>query len=257
MGFLFNGVHSKDMKIKARLTSWQASPAPRNSYEIVPGKIGIADFGCDSSERYIKINCSIYPQRSFEDLIKLLDDISAWLDPMQGLKQLVLDDVPDRYFLARLNTEIDCERILSRAGAFEFTFICPAPNGYALTDEHFAISLTGSRIVTRNIGNIDSYPVYQLKGNIEAASSSYITIITNGEELKLTGKLSSDEILVIDSSLLTAKVTDLNGKTLRNGLPILEELNFPILHKGNNEIKINTNSASFTELNILSNSCWR
>ena len=257
MGFTFNGVHSKDMKLKARLTNWQASPSIRNSYEIVPGKIGIADFGCDSSERYIKISCNIYPQRSFKNLIKILDDISAWLNPMEGLKQLVLDDVPDRYFFARLNTEIDCERILSSAGAFELTFICPDPNGYALIDEHFTLSHTGNHIVTRNIGNIDSYPVYQLKGNIEAASSSYITIITNGEELKLTGKLSSNEILVIDSSLLTAKVTDLNGNTLKNGLPILEELNFPVLYRGNNEIIINTNSASFTELNILSNSCWR
>lgn len=257
MGFIFNGVHSKDMKVKARLTSWQASPAIRNSYEAVPGKIGVADFGCDSSERYIKVSCNIYPQRTFENLVKVLDDIAAWLSPMEGLKQLVLDDIPDRYFLARLNTEIDCERILSSAGAFELTFICPDPSGYALTDEHFTLSLTGSHIVTRNIGNTDSYPIYQLKGNIEAASSSYITIITNGEELKLTGKLSSNEILVIDSLLLTAKVTDLNGNTLRNGLPILEELNFPVLHRGNNEIKINTNSASFTELNILSNSCWR
>ncbi len=77
MGFTFNGVHSKDMKTKARLTSWQASPAPRNSYEIVPGKVGISDFGCDSSERYIKISCNIYPQRKLENLIKALDDISA------------------------------------------------------------------------------------------------------------------------------------------------------------------------------------
>jgi hypothetical protein len=43
MGFIYNGISSKNMKIKARLTSWQASPALRNSYEMVPGKAGVAD----------------------------------------------------------------------------------------------------------------------------------------------------------------------------------------------------------------------
>lgn len=257
MGFIFNGVHSKDMKIKAKLTSWQASPAPRNAYEIVPGKIGIADFGCDSSERYIKISCNIYPQRKLENLIKALDDISAWLNPMEGLKQLVLDDIPDRYFSARLNTEIDCERILSSAGAFELTFICPDPNGYALTDESFTLSQVGTQNITRTIGNIESYPIYQLKGTIDSSSASFIKITTNGDKLKLTGKILTGETLIIDSSLLTSRVVDSNGNVLRNGLPILDELNFPILNKGNNQVKIETSSATFSELKIYAKSCWR
>ena len=58
MGFIYNGINSKNMKIKARLTSWQASPALRNTYEVVPGKAGVADFGCDISERIITISCS-------------------------------------------------------------------------------------------------------------------------------------------------------------------------------------------------------
>ncbi len=41
MGFIYNGINSKNMKIKARLTSWQASPALRNAYEVVPGRQGL------------------------------------------------------------------------------------------------------------------------------------------------------------------------------------------------------------------------
>ena len=77
MGFIYNGINSKNMKIKARLTSWQASPALRNAYEVVPGKAGVADFGCDISERIITISCSIYPQKSFADLVSVLDDLAA------------------------------------------------------------------------------------------------------------------------------------------------------------------------------------
>ena len=257
MGFIYNGISSKNMKIKARLTSWQASPALRNSYEMVPGKAGVADFGCDSSERIIIVNCNVYPQKSFADLVGVLDGLAEWLNPMNGLKQLVLDDIPDRYFYARLTEQVDCERLLRTAGAFDLKFICPDPHAYALTDEQFTISSEGNHEIERLTGNADSEPVYQLKGTISSSSSTYISITTNGEELRVVGALTADEVLVIDSGLVTAKITDTNGNTLRNGLPGLDELNFPVLHKGDNEITITVAGATFSELRILAKSRWR
>jgi len=257
MGFVYNGVNSKDMKIKARLTSWQASLALRNSYEIVPGKAGVADFGCDSAERIIVVNCSIFPQKSFADLVGVLDDLAEWLNPMNGLRQLVLDDIPNRYFNARLSEQVDCERILRTAGSFDLKFICPDPHAYALTDEIFTISNEGSHEVERVTGNADSEPVYQLRGTISSSASNYISISTNGEELRVVGTLTADEVLVIDSGLVTAKITDLDGNTLRNGLSSLDELNFPILHKGENEITVSVVGATFSELRVLAKSRWR
>ena len=75
MGFMYNGIHSKNMKIKARLTSWQASPALRNTYEVVPGKVGVADFGCDISEGSIKVILQYISSKNFEDLVDVLDDL--------------------------------------------------------------------------------------------------------------------------------------------------------------------------------------
>ena len=242
MGFVYNGINSKNMKIKAKLTRWQASPALRNSYEVVPGKAGVADFGCDSSERIITISCNVYPQKSFADLVSVLDSIAEWLNPMNGLKQLVLEDIPDRYFYA---------------GAFELKFICPDPHAYALIDEQFTISSVGAHEIKRLTGNADSEPVYQLKGIISSSSSTYISITTNGEELRVFGALAADEVLVIDSGLVTAKITDANGNTLRNGLAGLDELNFPILHKGENEITVSVAGATFSELKIMAKSRWR
>jgi predicted phage tail component-like protein len=123
MGFIYNGISSQSMKIRARLTKWQVSPALRNSFETVPGKAGIADFGCDISERNIIISCSVLPQRSFADLVSVLDNVAEWLNPENGLKQLVIDDLPDRYFMARLSEAVDCERILRTAGSFELRFV--------------------------------------------------------------------------------------------------------------------------------------
>jgi hypothetical protein len=44
---------------------------------------------------------------------------------------------------------------------------------------------------------------------------------------------------------------------LRNGLPSLQDLNFPILRKGVNHIEIAAENATFTELKIQAKSRWR
>ncbi len=257
MGFNFNGTTSKNMKIKARLTSWQASPALRNFYETVPGKAGVADFGCDSGERMITLTCYIYPQKDFAALVSVLDAMAQWLDPTKGLKQLVLDEVPDRYFMARLSEAVDCERLLRSAGTFTLKFICPDPHAYALEDETFVISEEGEHEITRSIGTTLSEPVYSIQGVISSDIDSYISIITNGEELRITGALAEGETLIVDSNLVTAKVVDSAGDTLRNGLPLLYELNFPVLETGTNTVVVATSNATFTELNIEANSRWR
>lgn len=258
MGFLYNGISSKEMKIRARLTSWQVVPALRNSLETVPGKAGVADFGADSGERYLDVACSVYPQRDFAALVAVLDAMAAWLDPAAGLRQLVLDDVPDRYYTARLAEAVNCERLLRSAGSFSLRFLCPDPYAYALTDETFVFSAVGAHEAVRQVGNTDSEPVYQLRGAVPSGASSYLSIKTNGEELRVTGPLNVGETLVIDSSMVTAKVTDAAGETLRNGLPCIQKINFPLLRRGANTLEIAAaGGASFAELNILAKSRWK
>lgn len=257
MGFIFNGISSQSMNIKARLTSWQASPPLRNSFVSIPGKPGVADFGSDSAERVITLRCNIAPRHNLAALVGVLDGLAEWLDPDKGLKQLVLDDVPDRYFTARLQDAVNCERLIRSAGAFDLNFVCPDPHAYALTDESFALTQAGPNTVTRVKGNTDSLPVYLLKGTIPSGSSTYVSLKTNDEELRVVGALASGETLVIDSGLVTAKVVDGSGETLRNGLPLLQELNFPILRKGANTVTIAAVGATFTELQIQAKSRWR
>lgn len=258
MGFLYNGISSQSMKVKAHLTGWQVSPTLRSNTETVPGKAGVADFGADSGERYIDVNCNVYPQKSFADMVAILDRVAAWLDPTGGTRQLVLDDVPDRYFQARLSDAVDCERLLRAAGAFTLRFLCPDPYAYALDDEAFVLSSAGTHEITREIGNMDSEPVYLLRGTIPSGTSSYVSITTNGEELRITGPLAASEILVVDTGMVTAKVTDSAGNTLRNGLPCLQELSFPVLRRGMNTLEISAaGGASFAELRIQAKSRWR
>ena len=257
MGFIYNGRTSQGMKIKARLTNWQLSPSLRNSYVTVPGKHGVADFGCDSAERYIVVKCGVFPQSGFVDLVSVLDGAAEWLDPSRGLGELILDDVPDRFFFARLSEAVDCERLIRSAGRFDLKFVCPDPHAYALSDEAYTITTVGTHTIIRLKGSTASEPVYSLKGVISSGASTYITLRTNGAELRVVGALASGETLVIDSGMVTAKLVNAQGATLRNGLPCLQELNFPVLQKGANTVAVSVTGATFTELKIQAKSRWR
>lgn len=247
------------MGIKARLTSWQVCGSLRNSLVSIPGRSGVADFGADFDYREIIVSCSILPKKNFAALVSVLDHLAFWLDPMGGLKQLVFDDLPDRYFMARLSEKVDCERLLVRsAGSFDLKFFCPDPFAYAVNDEVFSITDTGSTTITRQKGNISSKPVYRIEGVITSGANNYITITTNGEELKIVNAtLASGEVLVIDTDMMTAYVEDANGHVLRNSLPYLYELNFPTLEVGENTVVVATNNTTFTCLEIQAKSRWR
>jgi len=258
MGFSYNDISSKSMGLKARLTSWQVCGGMRNFTTTVPGKYGVTDFGADFDSREITVACNIFPKHTFSALVETIDEISTWLDPMQGLKQLVFDDIPDRYFMARLNDKVDCEKLICSAGSFNLKFFCPDPFAYAIYDEQFNITEEGTHTIARAKGNMESSPIYRIEGVLTSGVSNAITITTNGSEIKIVNAvLSANETLVIDTEKMTAYVVDENEITLRNALPYLEELNFPSLTVGENTIHIETSNAVFTRLSIQAKSRWR
>ena len=113
-------------------------------------------------------------------------------------------------------------------------------------------------MVRRTKGNIESRPVYRIKGVITSGVSNYITITTNGSQLKVVNAtLAATETLVVDTDMMTAWVEDGGGNVLRNGLPYLSQLNFPAFEVGNNTIAVAANNATFTRLDIQAKSRWR
>lgn len=153
---------------------------------------------------------------------------------------------------------MDCERVLRSAGSFDLKFFCPDPFAYALADETFTILKAGDHTITRTIGNMDANPIYRIKGAITTSANNYISIVTNGAELRvINASLTTGETLVVDTERLTAYVEGESGSKLRNGLPYLQALNFPTLQMGDNKITIATNNANFTSLTIRARSRWR
>ena len=132
------------------------------------------------------------------------------------------------------------------------------PFGYAIEDENFSVTVEGSHTITRHTGNMESNPIYRIEGEITSAAGNYISITTNGQELKIVNAtLAAGETLVVDTDRMTAYVEDENGTTVRNGLPYLEELNFPTLSVGDNTVSVAAANAVFTGLEIQARSRWR
>lgn len=259
MGFSFNGTTSQSMGLATRITNEYRMPDLRNNTITMPGRHGVFDFGETVSERKILISCFIPPGKTDEQFLSKKDAIIEWLNPDNGLCQLILDKEPGRVYEARLTSGFSFDRAVRNSCTFDLEFFCPDPYGYAISDETFDFAETGTFTASRTLGNIESYPVYSLTGVIPSGTDSYISITTNGSELQIIGRLAAGETLIIDSDLMTAKVVDSNGETLRNGLPLLSELNFPVLNTGDNTIVIAVvgTSTTFTELNIQARSRWR
>lgn len=123
------------MKIKTRLLNYRVVPSLRNKSQQISGKDGLVDFGCELSERNIVFDCYIFPQTSNEKLIEIADNLATILNPKLGIKKLILDDMPQRYFNARLTEEISVEKLIKNSGAFTLAFMAFDPYCYAITDE--------------------------------------------------------------------------------------------------------------------------
>ena len=168
--------------------------------------------------------------------------------------------------MARVSEAVDVERLIRSSGNFTLHFICPDPHSYAMTDETFTISTEGTHTVTRTHGSADSAPVYYLRAQTTNRPNSYVDITTNNIRLRVgDGVLVASQELVIDASLVTAKVVNAStGETIRNGMHLLKNIGFPVLRKGGNTVQVqvsplanSSTPASFTELRIQARNRWR
>ena len=258
MGFSFDGISSKSMGIASRMTTENRVPELKNRTISMAGRDGLLDLGASLSERVVGISCFIPPKKTAAELLECKDEVVSWLSPDKGLCALVLDTEPERVYYARLQEGVAFEKVVRFSATFDITFFCPDPFGYAAEDEVFTITAAGSHTVRRRLGNLYSNPVYRLKGVLTSGAGRYISIATNGMELKIANAvLSASETLVVDTEKMTAWVEDAEGNTLRNALPYIDELNFPTLDAGLNTVEVAASNATFTELEIQAKSRWR
>ena len=94
------------MGLATRITNEYRMPELRNNTITMPGRHGVLDFGETVSERKILISCFIPPGETDEQFLSKKDDIIEWLNPDNGLCQLILDKEPGRVYEARLRRSV-------------------------------------------------------------------------------------------------------------------------------------------------------
>ena len=113
------------MGLATRITNEYRMPDLRNNTITMPGRHGVFDFGETVSERKILISCFIPPGKTDEQFLSKKDDIIEWLNPDNGLCQLILDKEPGMLALAAVarseKTGITMETYTTQPGVQLYT----------------------------------------------------------------------------------------------------------------------------------------
>lgn len=250
-GFSFDGRHSDEFGLRVFEVVRDILP-PTRDYEVeIPGRHGVWDFGADFGKRMIEVDCG-FIARDDAELQEKVRAAAEWLNPLKGLRPLIIDDEPDRYWLARYAGQARLETILG-FGRVTLPFVCPDPHAYALVDDVFTATGPGSYQFNRK-GTATSYPKIEIEG-MSGGGSDKITITLNGKTLNYSGTLATGETLVFDSDTITAYKTTTNGQV--SVINDIDSIDFPVAVPGANNLTVSTSGgATVNKITVTCRSRW-
>jgi len=241
---IYNSVDLSTYGLKARLKSPASFMPPIRSSMIEVGDRAY-DFQAFTGPRSIELDAYV-TGTSEANLISNLDNISLILNPLNGLKALVLDFPDDRYYNAKISNSIEWEITHHKLAQATIVFICPDPKGYAntATSSNFNIDADPDTVQEVVGGTTWVLPTFTLTAG-EALNAVTILIenTDTAEELSWVGSLANGEVLVINSE--TFYVTKQGAASMATVTGV-----FPRLKAGiTNDIKVTGFSTTGT-LNI-------
>lgn len=204
-GFIFNGSHSNSFGVVAKSKNRQVLPAANDVYLQIPSRDGSYLIAGELSDRIIELECGL-DGVTLEDLRIKMRAIAAWLNTGARV-QLIFDDEPDKYYLAKLNGSIDLSQKFV-LGEFSLSFKCE-PYAYALTPKIQTV-IDGAITVT-NAGTTPAYPKYTV---IFTAAATEYKLTLGSNYVHVIRNFAIGDSLVIDCAL--NKITVNNGNTMAN-----------------------------------------
>ncbi len=128
--FTYNGISSRTYGIVAKSVNRPILPALRKREVAIPGKHGTYDFDDNTFEkRIIEVELR-YIGTSFNDLRVRARAIASWLSGLGGERNLVFSDETDKYYVAKIYSEIGLANLF-KIGQATILFECQ-PFAYAL-----------------------------------------------------------------------------------------------------------------------------
>lgn len=128
--FSYNGISSRTYNIVAKSVNRPILPILRRRELTIPGKHGVYDFGNNTFEkRIIEVEIK-YIGTSFNELRTRARTIASWLSGFNGSKNLIFSDENDKYYVAKIYSEIGLANLF-KIGESTIIFECE-PFAYSL-----------------------------------------------------------------------------------------------------------------------------
>ena len=200
--FSFNGVESSSFDLVCKSVKRPLLPAVKIKRVELPGSSGAYDFPDHEYETRLVTMKIQYIGTSYEELRTRARSIAAWLSTNIWAK-LIINDEPDKYYLAKVTDEIDLDS-LWESGSAEITFDCQ-PYAYAVTEEDHTTTATGAKnFVLTNPGTREiNYRSPQGSKFLITVTGSFTTLSLslNGKTLNYTEAVASGTVIFANIEL--------------------------------------------------------
>lgn len=205
-GFTFDGEHSNDFNIYLEQKKIEALPESRDYEQQIFGLPGQYDFETQHDRRMITLTLTMLSEISRERLIDNIRKFAALIDPTKGYKQLIFDDEPDKYYLAKYTSSgngaqqpfVTYEQWM---GHVQIGFKCNDPFAYGIFPKEPSFSVSANQEV-----DVLNNGTYDTPLQISVTSDSNLSdfeIDLNGELMRFTGTLPAGRVLKIDTGEMT------------------------------------------------------
>ena len=129
IGFTYNSIKSTAYNIVAKSVNRPMLPILRKRELVIPGRHGAYDFNDNTfDKRIIEVQIK-YVGTSLTELRTRARQIAYWLSGFSGNKNLIFDDETDKYYVAKIYSEIGLSNLF-RIGEATLQFECE-PFAYA------------------------------------------------------------------------------------------------------------------------------
>lgn len=129
--FSFGGVDLSEYGVGLSNSTIPVFTAPKIQTQDIPRAHGVAIRGNRLRPKTISARVVIIGD-DFDDLLEKLDAVRGVLSPTHGDRELIFDHQSDRFYMARLENEIEESVIGTRAIETNLRFFCADPLAYAV-----------------------------------------------------------------------------------------------------------------------------
>lgn len=178
--FTYNSISSNTYSIIAKSVNRPMLPVLRKRELVIPGRHGTYDFGDNTfDKRTIEVELR-YVGTSFSELRTRARQISDWLSGYDGEKNLIFSDETDKYYVAKIYSEVGLSNLFT-IGEATVQFECQ-PFAYAVTESSTTATVTasGDIITVSSSGTFNTPPIVTLVNS----GSSAITTFTLRREVE-------------------------------------------------------------------------